>query len=59
MPTAVVEGCKAGWLEGPLAIAADSNTDAEAYVSDCSDVSSIITASQKSYPEKGFKLFLQ
>ena len=53
--TAVVEGCKAGWLESPLAIAADSDIDAEAYVSYCSDVSSVITASQKSYPEKKFQ----
>ena len=56
---AAAESCKAGRMEGPLAAAADS--DAEANMSDCSDVSNNTAASQESkyYSEKMVKSFLQ
>ena len=58
---AAAESCKAGRMEGPLAAAADSDSDAEANMSDCSDVSDNTTASQEShyYSEKMVKSFLQ
>ena len=48
MLAAAAEGCKAGRLEGLLAAAAEGDSDAEANMSDCSDVSNITTASQDS-----------
>ena len=59
MLAAAAESCKAGRMEGALAAAAESDSDAEANMSNCSDVSHITTASQESnyYPEKMSKLF--
>ena len=58
---AAAESCKAGRMDGPLAAAADSDSDAKAKMSDCSDVSDNTTASQESnyYSEKMIKSFLQ
>lgn len=54
-------GCKAGWLETPTATTAGSNSDAETYMSDCSNMSNITTASQenKYYAVKIIIMFLQ
>lgn len=56
--SAVVEGCEAGGLQAPSDTTADS--DAEACMSACSNLSNVTTASQekKYYSEKEFKLFL-